>query len=319
MTQNQIKKQEVLQKQKPAENNQQIPQKALDLGQLIVKDKTIKELLGGDQKAINHLKTAFFTAIFKDQEILKADRNSLFLTLQNCAKFELMPDGKEAVIVVKFIRNKTTNVTMPTAVLMPMVGGVIKMLSKIEDVSSLCTNVFCENDDFEHISGSSETIEHRPCYNNDRGEPLGVYAIVTFKDKSQQMEVVRWSDVIKAKEVALTKNVWNAWPEEMAKKTALHRLAKRLVRSETHEKVLDFIDFDLNQTTNFNNETGSDKQQVLSIICDKIANLTIESANEVFDFIKRQKDLLSESEIKSYLAIADRKIKQLSIEEKKND
>ncbi|WP_063657473.1 recombinase RecT [Candidatus Arsenophonus triatominarum] len=64
------------------------------------------------------------TALIENADLQKADKQSLVLTLTSCAKDGLMPDGREAALVVR--STKVNNQFVKKAVYMPMVDGVIK-------------------------------------------------------------------------------------------------------------------------------------------------------------------------------------------------
>ncbi|MFS1538046.1 MAG: recombinase RecT [Candidatus Phlomobacter fragariae] len=58
------------------------------------------------------------TALIENEDLQKADKQSLVLALTRCAKDGLMPDGREAALVVR--STKINNQFVKKAVYMPM-------------------------------------------------------------------------------------------------------------------------------------------------------------------------------------------------------
>ena len=142
----------------------------------------------------------------------------LISEIQRCAYDGLLPDGREAVI--NFYKGDPTYI--------PMVGGVIKMMYRTGLVSSVESHIVYETDFIEYVLGDNATLVHRPNIKNNRGKMIAVYAIAKLKDGTIFREVLSEIDIAHARKSSKTAIVWDAHPSEMWKKTAVHRLWKRM-------------------------------------------------------------------------------------------
>lgn len=176
------------------------------------------------------------TAIQGNPDLIVADRNSLFTACMECATDGLLPDGREAAIVT-FKNNKKNCVE---AAYMPMVGGLLKMMRNSGEVATVFPNIVCENDDFNYwIDETGEHIKHAPLFEN-RGALTHAYAIVRMKDGSITTDVMSVAEIEKVRACAKAKDAgpWKDWYGEMAKKTVLRRISKRLPSSTEIERAL---------------------------------------------------------------------------------
>jgi recombination protein RecT len=164
------------------------------------------------------------TAIQNNPDLQRADRRSLFGAIVRLAQDGLLPDGREAALVL--FGNK--------AQAMPMIAGVLKKIRQSGEVAKVSSHVVYANDHFMVKYGFDEDVEHvPPALNEPRGEPIGAYATAVLKDGSQLLEVMSLEQIEKVRAVSRAKNngPWVAWWEEMARKTVMRRLSKRLPMS----------------------------------------------------------------------------------------
>jgi recombination protein RecT len=164
------------------------------------------------------------TAIQNNPDLANADRNSLFGSIVRLAQDGLLPDGREAAIVM--FGNK--------AQAMPMIAGILKKIRQSGDVSYVSAQIVYSTDHFEWSLGFDETIVHRPTpLDQEQGEPIAAYAVAVLKDGSRLLEVMRKSEIEKVRNVSRAKGngPWVTWWGEMARKTVMRRLSKRLPMS----------------------------------------------------------------------------------------
>lgn len=169
------------------------------------------------------------TAIQNNADLQNADRNSLFGAVVRLAQDGLLPDGREAAIVL-FGRQ---------AQAMPMIAGILKKIRQSGDVSYVSAQIVYENDRFKWSLGFDESIEHEPApLDQEPGEPVAAYAVAVLKDGSRLLEVMRKSEIEKVRNVSRAKNngPWVQWWGEMARKTVMRRLAKRLPMSSDRDQ-----------------------------------------------------------------------------------
>jgi recombination protein RecT len=119
--------------------------------------------------------------------------------------------------------------------------GLIKLARQSGDVSMLYAHEVYSNDEIECLLGDEKKLRHKPNLFGDRGDIIGYYAVVKFKDGDtdfepmtpQQVDKIRdKSDGYKAFKAGKIKDTpWASSYDEMAKKTCIRRLAKRIPQS----------------------------------------------------------------------------------------
>lgn len=176
------------------------------------------------------------TAVQGNPDLALADRSTLFTACLECATDGLLPDGREAAIVT-FKNNKKNTIE---AAYMPMVGGLLKMMRNSGEIATVFPNIVCANDRFEYwIDEAGEHIKHVPAFES-RGELTRAYAIVRMRDGSVTTDVMSYDEIEKVRACAKAKDAgpWRDWYGEMAKKTVLRRISKRLPSSTEIERAL---------------------------------------------------------------------------------
>ncbi len=180
---------------------------------------------------VEKFKRVAMTAIQSNASLLGADRKSLFGSCVRAAQDGLLPDGREAALVI-----------FGNAVqYMPMIGGILKRIRNSGEVSTTSAQIVHRNDSFRYwVDGDGEHLEHEPLMFGDRGEIVGAYAVAKTKDGAVYIEVMTKSQIEKVRNVSRSKNngPWVQWWEEMARKTVMRRLSKRLPMSTDIEDIL---------------------------------------------------------------------------------
>jgi recombination protein RecT len=173
---------------------------------------------------VEKFKRVALTAIQNTPALVNADRRSLFGAFVRLAQDGLLPDGREAAVVM--FGNK--------AQAMPMIAGVLKKIRQSGEVAKVSAQVVYANDKFVVKYGFEEDVEHvPPALNEPRGEPIGAYATAVLKDGSQLLEVMSLEEIERVRKVSRAANngPWVSWFGEMARKTVMRRLSKRLPMS----------------------------------------------------------------------------------------
>jgi recombination protein RecT len=111
--------------------------------------------------------------------------------------------------------------------------GYLALARRSGEVSSFFAHVVHENDLFEYTYGTDAKLVHKPVLAN-RGPAIAVYAVIKLRDGSSDFEVLGWEEIeATRRRWGMTRDgkpknsPWNTHTEEMAKKTAIRRLAKR--------------------------------------------------------------------------------------------
>jgi recombination protein RecT len=175
------------------------------------------------------------TAVQMNPDLLQADRRSLLGACMKAAQDGLLLDGREAAPVI-FNTKDGKKVQY-----MPMVGGILKKIRNSGELASISAQVAYDKDHFEYELGDNENIVHKPFLGDDRGKPIAVYAVAKTKDGAIYREVMSVADVekVRASSKAGKFGPWVEWWDEMAKKTVIRRMAKRLPSSADVDQVFE--------------------------------------------------------------------------------
>jgi len=176
------------------------------------------------------------TALQQSPDLLKADRASLFAACMKCATDGLIPDGREAALVV--YRMKGVMVVQ----YLPMVTGILKKVRNSGELSTITAQIVYEHDQFKYwVDSKGEHIEHHPVVFGDRGAPIGAYAIAQTKDGALYIEIMNEKQIQDVRGVSRAKDFgpWSGpFADEMKRKTVIRRLSKRLPMSTDLEQVI---------------------------------------------------------------------------------
>lgn len=175
---------------------------------------------------------ALVTALLENQDLVKADRGSLFQATIKCAQDGLLPDGREAALVV--FGGKVAY--------LPMVGGFRKIAGEYGWV--IRSAVVYARDHFRVELGADERLEHRPvALGEDRGEIIGAYAVGVARDGRREFEVLNRDDLEKVRKSsrASGRGPWVDWTERMYEKTAARRLFKKLPLDPADQRIVRVI------------------------------------------------------------------------------
>ncbi len=218
------------------------------------------------------------TAVIKNNELLNADRASFFLAARFAAQDGLLPDGRDAAFVIYSTKQKD-GTYKPAVQYMPMIAGIFKKMRNTGELSTISAHVVYENDEFDYCLGDEEYIKHKPQMAN-RGKPICAYAIAKTKDGAIYREVMGVADIetIRSKSKSKAFGPWVDFWDEMARKTIIRRLSKRLPMSVELEQVIQRDDalyqFD-NTTTikhsqleNLNRKIAQAKESPVHLLAD---------------------------------------------------
>lgn len=167
------------------------------------------------------------TAIQTSLDLQSAERSSLYAACMKSAQDGLLPDGKEAALIP--YSGKVTYV--------PMVYGILKKVRNSGELASLSPHVVYEKDEFQYwVDEKGEHFVHRPAL-GDRGHAVRAYAAAMTKDGFLYFEVMTAEEIEKIRSNAKAKNgpAWTHHWGEMARKTVIRRLSKRLPMSSDLE------------------------------------------------------------------------------------
>lgn len=193
------------------------------------------------------------TAIQRNPDLANADRTTLFNSALMAAQDGLLPDQREGALVIynTKVKRNGSDVWIKAVQWMPMIAGILKKVRNSGELSSIIARVVYAGDKFRNwIDDEGEHIEYEPGENADLNIVRCAFAMAKLKDGSIEVEVLRPADIEKIRAVSKSKDKgpWVDWWEEMAKKSAIRRLAKRLPVSTDLDDVVrrdnDLYDFE---------------------------------------------------------------------------
>lgn len=196
------------------------------------------------------------TAVQADADLLTADRTSLILACMKAAQDGLLPDKREAALVI-FKRNfKDSQGSWQTAkevAYMPMVYGLRKKILQSGEITDIAVNVVYRREvdegAFLYEEGSESMLRHRPLLDLTEDDArdsniIAAYSMATYKDGTKSYEVMRRFEIDKVRECSQTgatkdrkgqnrkpSGPWVEWFSEQAKKTVMRRHSKSLPMS----------------------------------------------------------------------------------------
>lgn len=168
-------------------------------------------------------------AMNRTPKLRQCTQASFFKCMIELSGYGLEPDGRRAYLIP--FKNECT--------LIISYMGLIELCKRNGDVSNVFGAVVHENDFFEYDLGTARQITHKPVL-KDRGDILGAYAVVSFKDGEKDFEFMSTEELNAIRDAsqgysyAKSKGYDNPWIGhwgEMAKKTAIRRLLKRQILS----------------------------------------------------------------------------------------
>jgi recombination protein RecT len=195
------------------------------------------------------------TAVSRNPELISADRRSLIGAATMACQDGLLPDGREAALVIfnEWKKEGAQWRAVPKVQYMPMLQGLRKKILQSGEVASLVAKCVyraeVEAGAFEYEEGTDGFLRHRPMLelelelNDD--DILAAYSIATMRDGSKSFDVMRRFEINKVRQKSQTgatgpgrdgkdrkaKGPWVDWFPEMAVKTVVRRHAKSLPMS----------------------------------------------------------------------------------------
>ncbi|WP_168222031.1 recombinase RecT [Aquisphaera giovannonii] len=228
---------------KPTSRQQLVVQRKNDI-QLM--ENELKKMLPQSLPSDKFVRTVQ-TAITLNPDIAEAEKNSVLNACMKAAADGLVLDGREAALTIfnTKVKKNGQDTWVKMAQYIPMVAGIIKRVRNSGEVSRLNAFVVYKNDVFRVTYGLEMTLEHVPNF-SDPGEAIGAYAVCRFKDGEVDFEFMSTKQIegIRERSKSKDKGPWQTDWSEMARKTVIRRLAKRLPVDSDIARVVQHIDED---------------------------------------------------------------------------
>ena len=207
---------------------------------------------------VERFKRVLLTAIQNEPKLVTADRRTFFTSAMKCAQDGLVPDGRDAALVIYNTKVKIGGVEkwVDAVQYIPMVAGVMKKVRNSGEIANWAVYVVHEKDQYELDEGFDPHFKLMRHLDSDPGKVRFLASLVTFKDKTRSLEIMALWEIERIKmrsKVRSEKGPWTTDPEEMYKKTIIKRHSKRLPMSTDLDDLIRRDD-DL-----YNLEAASDK------------------------------------------------------------
>ncbi len=194
---------------------------------------------------IETLERAANNALMRNPDIAACDPTSVYDSVMRCAQDGLIPDGKEAAIVVYGGKGGKK------AQYQPMIDGVLKRLRQSGLIENIAAKAVFEGDDFDYwFDEDGEHVKYRPDFtaSGDRKFKLA-FAYAKLAGGEMVVEVMNKSEIDRVKASSRAGNSqygpWAQWYDRMAVKSVLHRLSRRLPSSSETAAMVESLESDI--------------------------------------------------------------------------
>lgn len=162
-------------------------------------------------------------ALTRTPRLQECDPDTVLQCLIQLSQYGLEPDGRNAHLIP--FRNKRGSYD---CTLIIDYKGLASLAKRSGQVSYVHADAVCENDAFEYNKGV--VVKHEIDFKKDRGKPYAYYAMVRFKDGTEQADCMTRVEVekIRSRSRAANDGPWVTDFDEMGKKTVFRRLSKWL-------------------------------------------------------------------------------------------
>ncbi|MBP2147440.1 recombinase RecT [Xanthobacter flavus] len=178
-------------------------------------------------------------ALRQHPNLLKCDPEAVFNEVSKAAALGLLLDPQlgEAYLITGW--NNQERRLAPQL----RVGyrGLIKLGRQSGEIAASYAHEVCERDEFECVLGDNKRLHHKPNLAQDRGEAYAYYAVVKLAGGETDFEVMSIREVHRIRdrsdgwkafqEKKIKSTPWATDEGEMAKKTVIRRLMKRMPAS----------------------------------------------------------------------------------------
>lgn len=195
------------------------------LAQLLPKHMTPERFL---RVAMNALRTT--------PKLMDATVESLMGATMFCAQIGLEPNTPMGHVYLIPFGNKRKGVTEVQIVI--GYKGFIELARRSGQMETIAAQPVYANDEFSMDYMNPDRSFHKPCMTGDRGEFIGAWALARFKDGGMAFDFMPKADIDRirdgsqgyrtAKQFNNQNTPWITNYDQMARKTAVRRLAKML-------------------------------------------------------------------------------------------
>lgn len=226
-------------------SNQIALRQSTDLRLVIQSEKIQEQLIAALPRHYtpDQFTTIVRTQINRNPKLAECDQGSFLTAMITAAQMGIAPDGRNGHLIPRF-NGKAQRME---CTFQPDYKGLVGLVRKNENVADIYAEVVYENDSFKVTKGLHRDLIHEQDPKAARGEAIGAYAVIAYKDGThswewmprQDIENVRnRSDSWKAHVAKGYDTPWKTDEGEMFKKTVLKRLIKLAdISQETSDRL----------------------------------------------------------------------------------
>ena len=168
------------------------------------------------------------TQINRNPKLGECDATSLIACMLQAAQMGIVPNGRDGHLIPRWNKKANEGRGAMECTFIADYKGMVGLVRKHETVSDIYAEPVHEHDLFRITKGLHRDIVHEVDIRQDRGEFIGVYAVIANKDGSASWDFMSKSEIeaIRARSQSPNFGPWATDYIEMAKKTVLRRLLK---------------------------------------------------------------------------------------------
>ena len=195
-----------------------ITSKTAKLQEIISSDKFKEQIALALPKHLtpDRMARVALTTILKTPKLGECDPASVLQALMTCSQHGIEPDGRRAYLI-PFGKQ---------CQLIIGYQGLVELMLNAEDISNIYAKEVRANDEFDYNKG--ELITHRFDLGTDRGDIVGAYCLIRYKDGHEKCEVMDMSELEAVKNCSKAKDSgpYKQFAAEMYKKIVVKRASK---------------------------------------------------------------------------------------------
>lgn len=219
-----------------------------------LQEQMLSTVYDNDKETVRRIGSLVLNAAMKSPALYRSTPASVMKVLTDCCSLGIEPNGRDAHVVPYKRWDKDKREYIFEAQLIIDYKGYNTLAMKSERVSGIRPETVCKNDIFSWKNG---VITHEVDFFSDRGDIIGAYAVAKMKDGTELSTVMSKKEIdeIRNESNSSKSPAWENHYGEMAKKTAVRRLAKMLPLSPAAIAVIAYDDsenfnFDQQPTAN---------------------------------------------------------------------
>jgi recombination protein RecT len=211
--------------------------------------KALPGLIVGEENRlgwVQRLERTFVTALEKNPKLKECSKHSIATCVLELAEFGLMPNGRDAHLIPRNIKQPDGNWRLECTLIVDY-KGFVTILHDYCGAEIVDGAVVYDGDEFDYQRGGNEDgsdrLVHRPTFPRTSKTPIAVYTRVKFKGHPIQIHAMDIEEVEskrrRSKDFNGKFNPNQTDPDDMRKRTCLKNMMKWLPRTDEFTRLID--------------------------------------------------------------------------------